>query len=243
MNQRQGYGQFCPIARAAELLTTRWTPLVVRELYFGSTRFADLRRGLPRMSSALLAQRLKELEHSGIITRRRADGGAGYVHELTAAGRALFPVLESMGRWAQEYSRDDLTADGVLDPDLLMWNIRRRANGGNAPVDGQFIVAFQFSGAPTSRSRFWLIFSDGEVDLCLRDPGFDVSLVVAAHIRDMTRIWLGHIPLDRAIEQGELTLDGDRRHRDLFRQWFRVSLLALEDAVAENTGTASSGSG
>lgn len=229
MSKRQRYSQFCPISRAAELLTTRWTPLVVRELYFGSTRFADLRRGLPRMSSALLSQRLKELEHSGIIVRQRAEHGAGYNHELTEAGRALFPVLESMGRWAQEYSRDDLTVDENLDPDLLMWNIRRRANGRSVSADQRFIVAFQFSGVPTNRSRFWLIFKDSEVDLCLRDPGFDVALVVTVHIKLMTRVWLGHTPLDKAIQSRQLTLEGDRQHVDTFRRWFRISLLAVNE--------------
>ena len=227
MKERQGYGQFCPIARAAELLTARWTPLVVRELHFGSSRFADLQRGLPRMSSALLSQRLRELEYSGIITRRRAESGPGYIHELTEAGRALFPVLESMGRWAQAHSRDDLTVDENLDPDLLMWNIRRRANALGAPADQQFVVAFQFSGVPTNRSRFWLIFRDGDIDLCQRDPGFDVALVIAAHIRTMIRVWLGHTPLDRAIRNEEVRLEGGRNDVESFRRWFRISLLAV----------------
>jgi len=100
MATRQGYGQFCPIARASEVLTTRWTPLIVRELYFGSSRYADLRRGLPRISSALLSQRLKELEQGGIVTCTPAETGTGNLYGLTEAGRALFPVLESMGRWA-----------------------------------------------------------------------------------------------------------------------------------------------
>lgn len=229
MTKRQGYGQFCPISRAAELLTTRWTPLLVRELYFGSTGFADLRRGLPRMSSALLAQRLKELEHSGIIVRRPVERGNGFIHELTDAGRALFPVLESMGKWAQEYSRDDLTIDENLDPDLLMWNIRRRANTGNISANQRFVVAFQFSGVAANRSRFWLIFKDGEADLCLRDPGFDVALVVAVNVKIMTRIWLGHTALDHAIRMGELKLEGDRQSVNAFRAWFRISLLAIND--------------
>jgi DNA-binding HxlR family transcriptional regulator len=230
MSNRQRYGQFCPISRAAELLTTRWTPLVVRELYFGSTRFADLRRGLPRMSTALLSQRLKELEHSGILVRHPAKNGTGYNHELTEAGRALFPVLESMGQWAQDHCRDDLTHDDNLDPDLLMWNIRRRANGLSVPADQRFIAAFQFSGVPTNRSRFWLIFNDGEIDLCLRDPGFDVALVITVHIKIMTRIWLGHCSLGQSIRNRDLILEGNRQHVDAFRHWFRTSLLAAEDA-------------
>ena len=231
MSKRQGYGQFCPISRASEILTTRWSPLVVRELYFGSTRFADLRRGLPRISSALLSQRLREFEHSGILTRQPAPNGSGHVYELTAAGRALFPILESMGRWAQQYSRDDLTVDENLDPDLLMWNIRRRISGENAPDDKRFVVGFRFSGVPTQRSRFWLIFNAGEVDLCLRDPGYDEALVIAAHIRTMTRVWLGHTSLDQVIRSKELTLEGERHNIRAFFRWFRISRFAPSEAM------------
>lgn len=183
------------------------------------------------MSTALLSQRLKELEHSGILVRQRAENGAGYIHELTEAGRALFPVLEKMGQWAQDHSRDDLTANENLDPDLLMWNIRRRAIALSVTPDQQFIVAFQFSGVPTNRSRFWLIFKNGEIDLCLRDPGFDVALFISVHIKAMTRVWLGHTTLEQAIQCRDLTLEGDRQHLDAFRHWFRTSLLAAEDAL------------
>jgi len=229
MGKRQGYGQFCPISRASELLANRWTPLVVRELYFGSTRFADLRRGLPRMSSALLAQRLKELEHAGIVVAEPAESGQGHIYGLTEAGRALFPVLESMGRWAQAHSRDDLTRAENLDPDLLMWNIRRRVSGDRIPKDGCFVVSFHFLGVPVSRSHFWLLFRDGEIEVCLRDPGYDVGLAVTTHIRTLTQIWLGHLPLEAAIRKRELMLEGDRQHIQAFPRWFPVSLLAASD--------------
>jgi len=229
MGKRQGYGQFCPISRASELLANRWTPLVVRELYFGSTRFAELRRGLPRMSSALLAQRLNELEHAGIVIAEPADTGAGHFYRLTEAGRALFPVLESMGRWAQTHSRDDLTRAENLDPDLLMWNIRRRVSDDSMPEDSCFAVSFHFLGVPASRSYFWLMFRDGETEVCLRDPGYKIALAVTSHIRTLTRVWLGHLKLEAAIRKRELLLEGDRRHVLAFPRWFPVSLLAASD--------------
>lgn len=238
MGKSQGYGQFCPIARAAELLTTRWTPLIVRELYFGSTRYSDLRRGLPRISSALLSQRLTELEHHGLVERYQIQPGAGNAYRLTDAGRALFPVLESMGRWAQMHNRDALTADANLDPDLLMWNIRRRVNGAGIPTGQLFVAAFRFLGVPQSRSRFWLLFKDGEVEICMRDPQYEIGLTVTAHIRTMTRIWLGHLPLGTALRTGELSLDGDNESRRAFSRWFNISLLALreEDEPAVGPG-------
>ncbi|MCK7613738.1 winged helix-turn-helix transcriptional regulator [Roseibium sediminicola] len=227
MSKRQGYGQFCPISRAAELLTTRWTPLVVRELYFGSTRYSDLRRGLPRMSSALLSQRLKELEHNGILTCQPAESGTGHVYRLTDAGRALFPILESMGHWAQTHSSDDMTKDENLDPDLLMWNIRRRVTSEGIPKNQHFVVLFHFLGVPIKRSRFWLLFRDGEIEICMRDPGYETGLAVTAHIRTLTQIWLGHVPLELAIRRHELLLEGERSHVQAFSRWFNLSLLAI----------------
>lgn len=229
MAKRHGYGQFCPISRASELLTTRWTPLVVRELYFGSTRYADLRRGLPRMSSALLSQRLKELEHAGIVTCQSAESGSGHTYGLTKAGRQLFPILESMGRWAQVHSRDDMTRDENLDPDLLMWNIRRRVTSEGIPKDRRFVVSFHFLGVTVSRSRFWLLFWNGEIEVCVRDPGFEVGLAVTAHIRTLTQIWLGHLPLDLAIRTRKLLLEGERSHVRCFPRWFNLSYLAVRD--------------
>lgn len=227
MGKRQGYGQFCPIARAAEVLTTRWTPLIVRELYFGSTRYSDLRRGLPRISSALLSRRLKELEHHGIVHCDRAEGGT--VYGLTEAGLALFPVLESMGRWAQAHSRDDMTRDENLDPDLLMWNIRRRVDGAGIPEGRTFVVSFHFLGVPAQRGRFWLLFRGGEVEICVRDPDYGTDLAVTAHIRTMTQVWLGHLALGTAIRQRALLLEGGRAEVRTFSRWFRVSALAIRD--------------
>ncbi|MEI4472458.1 winged helix-turn-helix transcriptional regulator [Frigidibacter sp. MR17.24] len=225
MKERQGYGQFCPIARASEILATRWTPLILRELHFGSTRYGDLRRGLPRISSAMLAQRLKELEQAGIVTVARAEG-AGPAYGLSEAGAALFPVLEAMGRWAQAHARADMTKDDNLDPDLLMWNIRRRANCGHVPAGGHFVAMFQFLGVPVPRSRFWLLFTGDGVEICLRDPGHEVGLQVTAHIRTMTRIWLGHLPLDQAISSRDLLLEGSRQTIREFSDWFALSALA-----------------
>src|SRR5690348_13536221 len=121
MIETRGYGQFCPVALAAEVLAERWTPLVVRELLMGSTRFNDLQRGVPRMSSALLARRLRELQFAGIVERHRSEGGGSEYH-LTPAGRELLPVIEKMGLWAQRWLRHKLVDTENLDPDLLMWD-------------------------------------------------------------------------------------------------------------------------
>ena len=225
MAEKRGYGQFCPIALAAEVLAERWMPLVIRELLCGSVRFNDLQRGVPRMSSALLARRLKELQFAGIIDRRRGEGG-GFEYHLTAAGRELFPVVEGMGLWAQRWLRHDLVDTANLDPDLLMWDIRRNVANQPRPSDRRYVTEFQLSGVPVSRRRYWLVFEEDAVDLCYRNPGFDVDLFVEANLRALTQVWLGHVGIDQAVRDGSLRLDGSRRDTAAFRSWFALSMFA-----------------
>jgi DNA-binding HxlR family transcriptional regulator len=225
MVEKRGYGQFCPIALAAEVLAERWTPLVVRELLCGSVRFNDLQRGVPRMSSALLARRLKELQFAGIVERRRGDGRS-FEYHLTQAGRELFPVIEKMGLWAQRWLRHEHVDRPNLDPDLLMWDIRRNVVGKAAPRNARYVVEFRLSGVAISRRRYWLVFERGVVDLCYRTPGFDVDLFVEASLRLLTQIWLGHIPIEQAIRDGQLRLDGSRDDRRAFRSWFALNMFA-----------------
>lgn len=233
MAEKRGYGQFCPIALAAEILAERWTPLVVRELLCGSVRFNDLQRGVPRMSSALLAQRLKELQFAGVVERRRGEGG-GFEYHLTAAGRELFPVVERMGLWAQRWLRHDLVDSANLDPDLLMWDIRRNVAGKAPPRDHRYVAEFRLTGVPISRRRYWLVFEHGAVDLCYRNPGFEADLFVEAGLRVLTQIWLGHIPIEQAMRDGRLRLEGSRSDIAAFRSWFALSMFA--PAGREPTG-------
>ncbi|QDZ02010.1 helix-turn-helix transcriptional regulator [Nitratireductor mangrovi] len=226
MARSRGYRQFCPIALAAEVLGERWTALVVRELLCGSLRFNDIQRGVPRMSSALLSRRLKELEQAGIVKHHRsADGRAGE-YRVTASGRELLPVLETMGNWAQRWLRHELTAPENLDPDLLMWDVRRRAVAREVPRDGRFVVQFHYEGVPASHRFYWLVFDDDGTDLCVKDPGFEVRLLVRTHIRTMSRIWLGHLDLGEAIRSDRLRLEGSRADIAAFRRWFALSLFA-----------------
>ena len=236
MAKIKGYGQYCPIARASEILTERWVPLVVRELCCGSTRFNQLQAGVPRMSSALLSARLKELEYSGIVDRKPVTKGRGHEYHITEAGKALFPILESMGVWAQQWMREDLVVKENLDPDLLMWDIRRTVSEGEAPVSGRFVTQFQFSGVPVNRRRYWLLFEQGDVDLCIKDPCFEPNLYVSSHIKDMVTVWLGHAPLDKALRDEKITLDGDRGDVRKFRDWFSLSCFApaAQAAIATN---------
>lgn len=225
MSENRGYGQFCPVALAAEVLAERWTPLVIRELLMGSVRFNDLQRGVPRMSSSLLARRLKELQYAGIIERRRG-AGAGSEYHLTPAGRELFPIIEKMGLWAQRWLRHELVGVANLDPDLLMWDIRRTVVNHAKPIGRRYVAQFQLSGVPVSRRRYWLVFEHGHVDLCYKHPGFEVDLFVEAGLRVLTEIWLGHTTIDRALGEDRLRLDGARRDIAAFHSWFALSPFA-----------------
>lgn len=224
--QSGGYGQFCPIARAAEVLTERWTPLVVRELHLGSSRFNDLQRGLPRMSSSLLSRRLKEMEHAGIVEIRPSKTGRGSEYYLSESGLALLPIIEGMGVWAQKYVRDDLVADKNLDPDLLMWDMRRGVSTPEMGKRSRFVVGFHYEGVPATRRRYWLVFEHGSVDVCLKPPGFDEDIIVACHIRTMVQVWLGHISIGAAMRAGDLTIDGMPDDVAGLPGWFGLSSLA-----------------
>lgn len=225
MDQAKVYGQFCPLAQAAAVLTERWTPLVVRELLCGSTRFNDLQRGVPRMSSSLLSRRLKELEYCGILKRHRT-GKVGYEYHLTPAGKELFPVLETMGAWAQRWMRHENVEDEKLDANVLMWDVRRRVVSGRLPSRDRYVTEFQFTGAGRGHRGYWLVFAHGEVDLCYKHPGFDIDLYVYTPLRTLTQVWLGHITMAEAQRSGSLRFEGSAREIAAFRSWFALSLFA-----------------
>ncbi len=223
-SDKNGYGQFCPVAKAAEIVAERWTPLVLRELLLGSHRFSDLQHGVPLMSPSLLSRRLKELESYGIIRRTRPDSGRGWNYELTPAGKELWPVIDSLGRWGYRWATRELKRED-LDPALLMWDVHRRVDRDRFPK-GRGVVHFHFTDVPAGKRDWWLVFDPNDVDLCLSDPGHDVDLMVTADIETMTRVWLGQQPMDRALRQGSLTLEGKRATVRTFRDWFALSLFA-----------------
>jgi len=220
--EKRGYGQFCPIALAAEVLAERWTPLLIRELLLGSVRFNDLRRGLPRISSALLATRLKELQFAGVVERRQ--GAAGTEYHLTDAGKELFPVVENMGVWAQRWLRYRVVDADNLDANLLMWDIRRTVV--SPSPHRRYVVEFQLSGVPVGQRRYWLVFDRRQIDLCYKSPGYEVDLTVGASLRLLTQIWLGHVGIDQAVREKRLRLEGLRGNITAFRTWFVLSPLA-----------------
>lgn len=213
------YGQFCPVAMASELLATRWTLVVIGEMLSGSTRFNEIHRGVPRMSTALLSKRLRELEAASVLIRK----GGEYL--LTAAGRDLAPIVQGLGRWALRWVETDCSL-GNLDVRLLMWNMRRNLRTDPAP-SRRVVIEFYYPGLIESDAHFWLILTPGcPVDLCSIEPGYDVDLLVTAHLGAMTSAWMGMSEFADEISANRIILNGDPALAGSFPKWIGHSGLA-----------------
>jgi DNA-binding HxlR family transcriptional regulator len=226
-----GYKQFCPVAMAAEILCTRWTMVLLRELVAGSTRFNELRRGVPRMSPALLSKRLRDLEAAGIVTRKAIAGEPGvYEYRLSAAGKDLQPVIEAIGLWGHKWIETRSSLNN-LDPNLLMWDMRRNIDPAPMP-DARSVIQFIFKDQAESRRNWWLIVRPDEpVDLCWSDPGFDVDLYLATDLRTMTEIWMGYTPIARARDEGRFISTGSRQLDATLQTWLGLSTFARFEKI------------
>jgi DNA-binding HxlR family transcriptional regulator len=218
------YGQFCPVAMAAEIICSRWTVLVMRELLCGTTRFNDLRRGVPRMSPTLLSKRLRELAEAGVITMKRGAGGVTE-YRLTAAGEDMRDVIMSMGVWGQRWVESSLSLKN-LDPSLLMWDMRRNLTPLPFP-NRRCTINFSFP-ALKSQQSWWLVVDGKSVDLCGVDPGFEVDLYVRSDLRSMTAVWMGLSTLKAEIDAGRIELSGDRMLARSMQNWLGLSAFAKE---------------
>lgn len=216
-----GYGQFCPVAKAMELLDERWTMLVVRELLLGSRHFNDLRRGVPKMSPALLSKRLKSLSRAGVVERAEFDGRTSY--SLTPCGQELAQVIDALGAWGMRWIGE--LGDQDLDPHLLMWDMRR-----TIPVDAwprwRTTLEFRLDGVIPRASRWWLMVADGVAEVCDVDPGFEVAGTVETSLRTLTGIWRGDIGWARALLDGTVAVSGPADVRRSIPAWIGQGAMA-----------------
>lgn len=226
------YRQFCPVAMAAEVLCTRWTVVLLRELVAGSTRFNELRRGVPRMSPALLSQRLKDLVAAGIVARTASTEDPGlFEYHLTQSGKELRTIVEGFGIWGQRRIEANLSLQH-LDVQLLMWDMRRNLNTTPMP-QRRSIVKFTYPELSAARRYWWLIVDPSkDVDLCSVDPGFDVDLYVSVDLRTMTAIWMGLDTVRAAIGSERMKLTGDRQLASATQTWLGLSPFAKEQKLA-----------
>lgn len=223
MPAKSTFGQFCPIALASEVLTQKWMLLIVRELLAGSTRFSDIRRGVPRISATLLKQRLQTLERGQIVERRAARMAGTHTYELTAAGRDLKPVLSNIGEWGQRWARDICADD--LDPGWLVWNVHRRLRVEAMP-GGRVNIEIFFSDATATQRYFWLVKNDDGVEVCVKPPGFEVDLTVRTSVRVLAEVWRGIRDLRQELAAGRIEVIGHSRLRRAFSGWLLLSVYA-----------------
>lgn len=225
MDDRGGYGQFCPVSMASEILCSRWTTLVVRELLCGSTRFNDLRRGLPKMSPTLLSKRLKELQGAGVVVVTRKTGGSVEYH-LSEAGEELRFLIMGLGNWAQRWMESRLTLKN-LDPSLLMWDMRRSLDV-KLLARRRYTIQFLYPELPGAQKRWWLVVESGEVDLCNFDPGHQLDLLVTSSLRTMTAVWMGLTTVQKESDSGHMEVEGDPVLACHMQQWLGLSPFAHE---------------
>lgn len=223
---KKGFGQFCPVAVACEVFAERWTPIILRELIAGSHHFNEIHRGIPLISRALLAHRLRELKAAGVITSTPSTKGHGSEYHLTESGKEFRAAIDALGAWGQRWTIRVTPQN--LDAGLLMWNVRRRIATDRLP-ERRTLAHFNFTGVPATYRglrKFWLALERSGVELCLRDPGFEVDLYVEADLAAMTRVWLGDKPFAEALRAKEIRVTGMRELVRQFPSWVQLSRFA-----------------
>ena len=216
-----GYGQFCPVAKATEVIGEKWTVLVLRELLLGTTRFNDFQRAISRMSPTLLAKRLRHLEKCGIVIRKKLSGQKGYEYRLTAAGRELAPLIEVLAVWGMRWARGQLT-DDELDVEFLMRELQRRLQTEHLP-DGETVICLIFEQL-TKHKTWWLLVDGDVVDLCTEDPGKDVDLYISSRVRTIVEVWEGDLDMRTALRKGLIKAQGSRHLIRTMPDWFGTCL-------------------
>lgn len=197
MDDGAGYGEYCPIARAAEVLGERRTVLIVRDMLCGATRFNDIARGNPRLSRTLLSKRLRQLAQAGIVDH------VGDEYLLTPAGLDLRGVVFGLGEWGARWQFGD-PRENELDPELLMWWVHRRLDFTRLP-ERRYVLEFRFHEQP---QRFWILKDAQGPSVCMYDPGFGVDATIEADLSTMYQVWLGTLPLRAAMREGRVVLHG-----------------------------------
>ncbi len=216
------YGQYCPVARATEILGDRWTLLIVRDLIYGARHFKALERGLPGIPTAMLANRLKRLQQAGIIEREENSGSQKVSYFLTPAGMALVPIMDALSEWGAKWIFGE-PEETELDPVLLLWWMHSRVYRERLPKQ-RVVIEFDFS--ETRPARFWLVLTTDDVSVCQTHPGFEVDVLVTVELKYFYQVWLGKIAFMDAMSSGKVQLDALPAFIRDFPNWFMLSPFA-----------------
>ena len=218
------YGQFCPVAKAAEVLGERWTILIIRELLLGTTRFSDLQRALSQISPTLLTKRLNQLQDCGLVIRKKIPEQRRTEYHLAPAGRELLPVVVSLGEWGMKWARGQMS-DDELDVELLMHDFSRRIDEKQLP-GGRTVIKFVFAGL-TQFAHWWIVLEqNGERELCVNNPGKGLDIELRSDLRTMTEIWAGDMEIRTARKDGRLQLSGNPVLMRTLSSWLRIGMFA-----------------
>lgn len=218
------YCQFCPVAKAAEILCEKWVILVLRELMMGSTRFGQLRSGLPKISPSILSRRLKTLEEQSIIRRTKKTGSNGYDYHLTDSGEELRPIVLGFGMWGHKWAKNKLNNDD-LDAGFLLWDMRRRLNSDFFQHE-RVVIHIEFSDQNSRDRYWWIVIENNEIDLCFEDTGHEPDIVIMTTLAVMTNIWLGYENLEKMRSNGKIKVLGSNKYTKNISQWIGKSTFA-----------------
>jgi DNA-binding HxlR family transcriptional regulator len=203
------YGQFCPVAKTAEIFGDRWSPLIIRELCYRARTFGDFLAALPLISRTMLSQRLKELAAAGVVQPDAKEKGRGYSYTLTAAGEAFRPMIEMMAEWGLRWGQGLIGPDD-LNSKLLIWGIREHIDREDITAQ-EFVLRFDFRGIPRgSRTprHWWLLIRLDEIEVCLKDPEQSIDVMIEADLAAFTKVWTGYCRLEEAVARGLVTFRG-----------------------------------
>ncbi|TCL69667.1 helix-turn-helix domain-containing protein [Rhizobium sp. BK251] len=214
-----GYNQFCPVSKACEMLEPRWTLLILCEMWSGSSRFNEIRRGVPGMSPTLLVKRLREMEANGLIIRVENTATGEIAYRTTNMANELEPIVHALGKWAHRNIDTDVTLER-LDARILMWNMRRKIDVNALPGRRRNVIKFTYPELPRDERNYWLLAKPGTpVDLCLTDPGYDVDLFVTADLKAMTSAWMGFSTFEAELAHERISLIGDTTLASSIENW------------------------
>jgi DNA-binding HxlR family transcriptional regulator len=217
------YAQFCPVAKAAEILGERWTLLIIRELLVGGTRFNELQRGLGLISPTLLTKRLNDLAEAGVVIRRKMHGQRGHEYLLTAMGRELLPVITQLGEWGMRWARGAMP-DKDLDVELLMLYLQRSIKPEALPGT-ETVIRFKFYDLKLL-SDWWLLVNGSSVDVCVKNPGREVDIYFGTDLRTMIQVWMGDLSYRAAIADGRMKITGPSALTRDIKSWLAPHTMA-----------------
>lgn len=224
------YKQFCPIAKAMEVVGERWTLLVVRELLMGSSRFNELQRGLPGISPTLLTKRLVDLEEKGLLIKKRIPGQKGFEYFPTNSCKSLMPVLEQVGMWGMHWAREQML-DEDFNPELLMLYLERSIQTDQLP-GALTVIRFNFTDVQ-EYPNWWIVVEDEAVEVCTKDPGKEVDVYFNCCVRLMCELWMGEISYKQAMSEGRLQLVGPKALTRNVAAWLAPSVFAGMEPATE----------